>query len=46
MSDTNNLVFWELVCEAAGCELAGIVFPIVDDQAQCGGCGAIFTRPE
>ena len=46
MSDTTGLIFWELVCVTAGCELAGIRFPISGDEAQCGGCGATFTRPE
>lgn len=35
---------WTFVCTAEGCELKGIEYQAQSDQAECGGCGAIFTK--
>jgi hypothetical protein len=45
MSDTTGLDFWNMICDSKGCELAGISFPIAGEEAECGGCGAVFSRP-
>ena len=36
---------WSVSCTTADCELKNIQFPVTGDEAECGGCGEIFTRP-
>lgn len=36
---------WVFVCDTEGCELAQIEYTAQSDEAECGGCGKIFTRP-
>ena len=45
MSDTTKIIFWYLVCEVEGCELAGISFPIQGEKAECGGCNNEYEKP-
>ncbi len=46
MSQTVDIDFWYLICSIQDCELYGISFPIFENQAECGGCNAIYIKPE
>lgn len=35
---------WVFICDTEGCELAGIEYTAQSDEAECGGCGRIFTK--
>ncbi len=42
MSEQTNA--WAFICTTEGCELAGIEYTAQSDEAECGGCGRIFTK--
>lgn len=44
MSDTNGIEFWYLICTVEGCELADVSYPIVGDEAECGGCNTVYQN--
>ena len=46
MSEVVETNFWHMVCSTDGCELAGISFPISENEAECGGCNTVYEKPE
>ncbi len=46
MSEAVEMNFWYMVCTTENCELANISFPIAENQAECGGCNTVYSKPE
>lgn len=46
MSEIIEMSFWYIICATEGCELAGIRFPISENEAECGGCNTVYFKPE
>ena len=45
MSDMIN-AGWEMTCVSTGCPLAGITYVPETDSAECGGCNAVYEKPQ
>ena len=46
MSEVVEMNFWYMNCSTDGCELAGISFPISENEAECGGCNTVYFKPD
>lgn len=38
--------FWVMICTAEGCPVNGAEYPTDSNEIECGGCNAVYTKPE
>jgi hypothetical protein len=41
-----RLEFWVMVCTTEGCVANGHEYPTDSKEIECGGCNAVYTKPE
>jgi hypothetical protein len=37
---------WQLVCTTENCELKNVTYEVESNEAECGGCNKVYTKPE
>ena len=38
--------FWVMSCTTEGCPVQGDPYPTDGNEIECGGCNAVYTKPE